>query len=327
MDSKWRLNEALPSAFLSYAQADHQRAEALEDGLRVRSVSTWRDKTNLHAGAKWPKVLGEAIQRTSALVLLWSTAASKSEFVELEWNIALALKKPILPVLLDETPLPASLCAMQGIKELEGIADRVTVALQAIEHTQPESTLRQRTIIGQLDKLPSENLHGALKAVKILLEQPGWAVNGPVYQAGGDIHIHGGESNTKALAGHWKVWVGIVVGMLIAMMLVKQLPFDISQQAVVLTDYSTTPAKSTSSIPHISGIVTDESDPPIPIQGANVVVMGSSDTTVTGPEGGFTLPVHGSDDLVRLKITANDFQPVNEYYPIRRNIHVVLHKK
>jgi hypothetical protein len=94
MDRKEKVT--LPSVFLSYAQADRESAEALEQGLRVRSVSAWCDKTSLHAGEKWPKALGEAIQRTSALVLLWSAAASRSEFVELEWNIALALKKPVL---------------------------------------------------------------------------------------------------------------------------------------------------------------------------------------------------------------------------------------
>lgn len=327
MVSKEQLNKVLPSVFLSYAQADHERAEALEKGLRVRSVSTWRDKTNLHAGAKWPKALGEAVQQTSALALLWSAAASSSEFVELEWNIALALKKPILPILLDETPLPVSLSATQGIKGLEDLADRIIEALQAIEPTHPEATPRQSTIIGQLDRLPSENLPGVLETVKVLLQQPGLAVGGSIYQASGDIHVHERARDTKTIVDRSKVWLGIVVGILTAATMVKQLFFDMPPQPVARTVSTMTPSQPNSSVHQISGIVTDASDPPIPIQGANVVVMGSSDTTVTGSAGGFTLPVHGSDDLVRLKITANDFQPVNEYYPIRQNIHVVLHKK
>ena len=49
----------------------------------------WRDKTNLHAGERWPKKLGDAIAEAEALVLLWSTDASHSDFVELEWNIVI----------------------------------------------------------------------------------------------------------------------------------------------------------------------------------------------------------------------------------------------
>jgi hypothetical protein len=91
MDYKEKRKVTQPSVFLSYAQKDSESAESLEQGLRVRFVLAWRDKTSLHAGEKWPKALGEAIQRSRALVLLWSAAASHSDFVELEWNIALAL--------------------------------------------------------------------------------------------------------------------------------------------------------------------------------------------------------------------------------------------
>ena len=88
----------MPGVFISYEHTDLKSAEALEHALRLRAIAAWRDKTNLHAGDKWPKALGEAIRQTDALLLLWSAAAFGSEFVELEWNIALALKKPIIAV-------------------------------------------------------------------------------------------------------------------------------------------------------------------------------------------------------------------------------------
>jgi hypothetical protein len=75
----------------------------------------------------------------------------------------------------------------------------------------------------------------------------------------------------------------------------------------------------------ISGIVTDESD--AAIQGAKVVLMGSSDSTVTQENGGFSLPVHGSEELVRLSITRNGFHPLSEYYSVGREVHVILHRQ
>jgi hypothetical protein len=64
MDYKEKRKVTQPSVFLSYAQKDSESAESLEQGLRVRFVLAWRDKTSLHAGEKWPKALGEAIQRS-----------------------------------------------------------------------------------------------------------------------------------------------------------------------------------------------------------------------------------------------------------------------
>lgn len=44
-----------------------------------------------------------------------STNSYASNFVELEWTTALALRNPILPCRLDGTPLPASLSALQAV--------------------------------------------------------------------------------------------------------------------------------------------------------------------------------------------------------------------
>lgn len=49
------------------------------------------------------------------VVLIWSNNAAQSHFVECEWNIALALRKTIISVLLDATPLPAALRALHAI--------------------------------------------------------------------------------------------------------------------------------------------------------------------------------------------------------------------
>ncbi|GJL63607.1 MAG: hypothetical protein NPIRA04_22610 [Nitrospirales bacterium] len=87
----------MPSVFLSYASQDEAYAKSLEQGLTEHGITVWRDKTNLHAGERWPKRLGEAMADQNFFLLLWSHAAAQSDFVELEWNIAMAMrisKKP-----------------------------------------------------------------------------------------------------------------------------------------------------------------------------------------------------------------------------------------
>ncbi len=99
----------MPSVFISYASQEEAVAHQLEADLKTERVTVWRDKTNLHAGQRWPKALGDAIAASDALVLLWSANAEQSDFVELEWNIAVAMQKPVMPCLLDETSLPPTL--------------------------------------------------------------------------------------------------------------------------------------------------------------------------------------------------------------------------
>jgi hypothetical protein len=81
-------------------------------------ISIWRDQGKIYGGQKWPIVLGEAIADQDILLLAWSKYAAASHFVEFEWCTAIALKKTIIPCLLDSTAMPPSLAATQGIFQI-----------------------------------------------------------------------------------------------------------------------------------------------------------------------------------------------------------------
>jgi hypothetical protein len=86
------------------------------------------DRLRLHGGQQWPKVIGEAIAANDLLLLVWSHHAASSHFVELEWTTAMALRKTLLPCVLDETPLPPALRAINAVD-----ARRLTAALPRIQ--------------------------------------------------------------------------------------------------------------------------------------------------------------------------------------------------
>ena len=86
----------------------------------------WRDQERLRGGARWPRALGEAISTCDFFLLCWSGQAKASDFVDLEWNTALALKKPIVPYLLDDTPLPPTLSAVHGVRTPEAVREALT---------------------------------------------------------------------------------------------------------------------------------------------------------------------------------------------------------
>jgi hypothetical protein len=102
-------NTRMLDVFLSYSRSDETFAVDLSQELQKRQWDVWRDQDSLRAGDRWPKLLGEAIASRVFFVLLWSTEAASSDFVELEWTIAIAMRRRMGILMLDPTPLPPTL--------------------------------------------------------------------------------------------------------------------------------------------------------------------------------------------------------------------------
>ena len=115
---------------ISYAREDLKVVEQLHEALEARGLFVWRDVKNLFPGNPWPEALGKAINESDYVLLCWSEAASASAFVKDEWTTAKALKKTIIPYLLDDTPLPAALAAIHGLKDVD-VGDVAGMMLKA----------------------------------------------------------------------------------------------------------------------------------------------------------------------------------------------------
>jgi hypothetical protein len=86
---------------ISYSRADEAEAISLVAQLQARGIAVWRDKPGIHTGEDWRDRIGSAIDSCLVVLLLVSAHSNKSEEVPKELAMAEALKKPILPVLLD----------------------------------------------------------------------------------------------------------------------------------------------------------------------------------------------------------------------------------
>ena len=93
----------MSSVFLSYSREDLPLIEQLEARLRTTApdISISRTQEQIYGGHKCPKVLRKAIAHQDVFLLPWSKRSAVSLFVELEWHTAIALKKTIVPCLLD----------------------------------------------------------------------------------------------------------------------------------------------------------------------------------------------------------------------------------
>ena len=179
----------MPGIFISYVSEQKAFAQQLERELTANDIIVWRDKTNLHAGQRWPKALGDAIANSDALLLLWSANASQSDFVELEWNIAVAMQKPVMPCLLDNTSLPPTLKPSHRIPadNIHQATEQIITALKGLPPSAPMK--QQEKLLETLNTVPATEPPQVLKHLNTIINQPNWSVGGNVYQAQGDIHI------------------------------------------------------------------------------------------------------------------------------------------
>lgn len=116
-------------SFLSYSRKDAEAAEALWQALGHAGIDAFLDRKNLRPGDRWPERIDEQIRKCERFVLIWSEHADSSDHVKDEWNMAKALKRPIVPVLIDDTPPPPWLADRQYI-EWRRDADAEVVARQ-----------------------------------------------------------------------------------------------------------------------------------------------------------------------------------------------------
>ncbi|MCA9465926.1 MAG: TIR domain-containing protein [Nitrospira sp.] len=221
----------MPTVFISYSSAQQHLAQELEAKLIAKGVKVWRDKTNLRVGERWPKKLGDAIAEANTVVLLWSAEASQSDFVELEWNIAVAMNKPVLPCPLDATSLPPTLKPSHRIlgNDTAAAADQILTALQGQAPASP--TAQQSTLLNALTTVNAAEPQQVLQQIKTIVNQPNWSVGGNVYHAQGDIHIIGETVKAKPTEStkldRWIKWVGLGVATLTFLGLLLDLPTKI----------------------------------------------------------------------------------------------------
>ena len=91
--------------FISYSRSDLQYARRLAAELRGRGFAVWLDDQIAPGERGWQDI-AQAIESCAALILVMSSAATTSEWVEKELTLAQGANKPIFPLLLQGTPHP-----------------------------------------------------------------------------------------------------------------------------------------------------------------------------------------------------------------------------
>ncbi|MCB9787647.1 MAG: toll/interleukin-1 receptor domain-containing protein [Deltaproteobacteria bacterium] len=129
-----------PKVFCSYARADAATVASAVKVVRAVSVSVFMDVDTIPPGAKWRKEITAGIWEAKRVLVFWSRSAADSEWVRQEWELAHRWNKIIVPVLLDDTPLPEILSEYNAIdgRALAPSRERLGMAIVAWEATDRE---------------------------------------------------------------------------------------------------------------------------------------------------------------------------------------------
>jgi hypothetical protein len=98
------------SLFILHASEDAECAQALRAGLEAQGYRIWREPRSVQMSNIFrPHASENAVLESAVVLLVWSGSAAGSVEVARQLPFALDLKKTILPLLLDQTELPAML--------------------------------------------------------------------------------------------------------------------------------------------------------------------------------------------------------------------------
>lgn len=102
-------SSVMPRVFISHSHKDRTYATDLQRILTRYGAQAFLDQDKIQVADVLPDRIQQGIDWCDTLLLIWSSSAAVSDWVEKEWNSAYELRKKIVPYCLDSTSLPPAL--------------------------------------------------------------------------------------------------------------------------------------------------------------------------------------------------------------------------
>ena len=91
------------TVFISYARKNYKRANVIRLAIQQLGYKTWMDKHNMVGGQNWVNRIDKGIRDSWCLLLIWSSHAQKSEYVNYEWAFAMGNSTCVIPIIIEKT--------------------------------------------------------------------------------------------------------------------------------------------------------------------------------------------------------------------------------
>lgn len=148
-----------PFIFISYSRKDETYVSKLIQALEDKGLTVWLDN-RIDYGTTWPRVIEEHLEKCQVFILVMSSNSLNSHWVQCELNRALALKKPVFPILLEGTrwlAVETIQCVDVSNRELPPgrFFQQVSESFQ-VGHSRQIAQINQVTLIEAEDDLSSK---------------------------------------------------------------------------------------------------------------------------------------------------------------------------
>ena len=95
--------------FISYSRKDKDVADGLCEVLKENGIEYWIDKEGIYSSSNYKELIVDAIDVSKAVIFISSANSNASVNVIREIGYAVNMNKPILPLMLDDTPYAKSI--------------------------------------------------------------------------------------------------------------------------------------------------------------------------------------------------------------------------
>jgi hypothetical protein len=191
------------SLFVSYSHKDDGIVRPLVGLNEDLQRAAWVDYLHTPPGTDWGETHRNAIKKSYRLILLWSKNALESMPVEREWRWALECGTNIVPVLLDNTPLPQELAAIHAVSLREYVSSKKMKLTLA--RFPPTAWMGLGTVYDSAGVIAGAIVIPLIAVFSCL----GVASNSPLWKVAG--------------------WIGIPISLVFGLGLIRQIPVEVNR--------------------------------------------------------------------------------------------------
>jgi len=90
--------------FISSQSKDREWVRSLVNALSEQALRVWYDEVEIKPGDLWRDQIEEGLRESTYVVFVITPETARSNWMAVELGAALALQKPVIPVVAEDTP-------------------------------------------------------------------------------------------------------------------------------------------------------------------------------------------------------------------------------
>ena len=132
--------------FFSYSRVDSDFAKKLATDLRNAGADIWLDQLDIVPGSAWDVAIQNALNGAGGVLAIISDTSIQSKNVMDEVSYAISQEKRIIPLILENCPVPFRLARLQHVDFTKDYDSALEYLLKAIKATDPSAPSSQKAL-------------------------------------------------------------------------------------------------------------------------------------------------------------------------------------